>query len=126
MFKNHKKILFLLIIIGLIFVSSNVAFAQGDNETDIAIEDNQLAPITEEDSIDNALNDNDLSTANDDGISSSDNITLLIVSDNPGTNILDAACQELFNENDFKNVNIIDLDFSYLLLYNYIAPLKNI
>ena len=51
MFKNHKKILFLLIIIGLIFVSSNVAFAQGDNETDIAIEDNQLAPITEEDSI---------------------------------------------------------------------------
>ena len=70
MFKNHKKILFLLIIIGLIFVSSNVAFAQGDNETDIAIEDNQLAPITEEDSIDNALNDNDLSTANDDGISS--------------------------------------------------------
>ena len=112
MFKNRKVILFSLIIIGLILVSSNVAFAQNDNETDIAFYDDPSTPIDviEEDNIDDfQINDNndDLSIDNDDGLSSSDNITLFFVSDNPGTNILDAACQEIFNENDFKNVNII-------------------
>ena len=112
MFKNRKVILFSLIIIGLILVSSNVAFAQNDNETDIAFYDDPSTPIDviEEDNIDDVqINDNndDLSIDNDDGLSSSDNITLFFVSDNPGTNILDAACQEIFNENDFKNVNII-------------------
>lgn len=44
---------------------------------------------------------------NDAALSSKENYTLFFISDNPGTNILDAASQELFLENDFKNVNII-------------------
>ena len=53
MFKNRKVILFSLIIIGLIIVSSNVAFAQNDNETDIAFYDDPSTPIDviEEDNI---------------------------------------------------------------------------
>ena len=99
MFKKNIKIFLLVIIIGLIFISSQAAFAQGDNETGIADDNNQLTAVDmEENNIDNPQlngNDNadDLGIADDgeddEKISSSENITLLIVSDNPGTNILE-------------------------------------
>ena len=43
----------------------------------------------------------------DNRLSNTQNTTLFIVSDNPGTNILDKACLELFSENKLDNVNLI-------------------
>ena len=40
-------------------------------------------------------------------MSDSQNITLFLISDNPGTNILDQASQELYNENKLQNVNLV-------------------
>ena len=116
MFKNSRKILFFLIIIALIIVSLTVVSAQQDNETDIAVDNNQVDSIDvlKENNIDNSkLSENDntddvgIASKDDGKISSSDNITLLIVSDNPGTNILEYASQELVGEHDFKNVNLV-------------------
>ena len=127
MFKNNKKIVVFIIIIGLIFVSSQMVSAQGDNETNLEMDDNsidaieiqneddyQLNEISDDNelSIDNAnSNGNDLSVDNDnldnERLSSSDNITIFLVSDNPGTNILDVASRELYDEYDLKNVNFV-------------------
>ena len=148
MFKNREKILLLFIIMGLILISSNTAFAQSIDGSDISIDDNQLVPIdniinddildddTEDYQIkenvygnDNAneeiiQNDNaDYNRIEDDNsnhnpkehniqgnneiLSSTDKKTILIVSDNPGTNILDASSKELYEEYDLSNVNLV-------------------
>ena len=127
MFKNNKKIVVFIIIIGLIFVSSQMVSAQGDNETNLEMDDNSIDAIEIQNEDDYQLNeisdDNELSidNANSNGIdlsvdndnldnerlSSSDNITIFLVSDNPGTNILDVASRELYDEYDLKNVNFV-------------------
>ncbi|MBR1610606.1 MAG: cobaltochelatase subunit CobN, partial [Methanobrevibacter sp.] len=101
-------------------ISCQVAFAL-ENDTGLIIESNQAiesnVDLIEEDIVeDSSGSGNDLSSdslnsldtsESEDSISSQDNYTLFFISDNPGTNILDAASHELFNEHDFKNVNII-------------------
>ena len=116
-----KKRWFLVIFsILIIIISRQVAFAL-ENDTGLSIESNQAiesnVDLIEEDIVeDSSGSGNDLSSdslnsldtsESEDSISSQDNYTLFFISDNPGTNILDAASHELFNEHDFKNVNII-------------------
>ena len=115
---NHKKnvafsaILFII----LMLIASQAVYAQG-NETDLGA-DEQSVDVIEQglsdnvQSEDNSLdNDFQLSGGNSsDGageVSSSESINILIVSDNPGTNILDSACRELYDEHDLKNVNLV-------------------
>ncbi len=121
MFKNKRYFLAIFAIL-IIIISSQVVFAL-ENDTDTSIENNQGIgsdkdlindEIVVEDCTESGghtsegLNsDNLLESTSENTVSSQKNYTLFFISDNPGTNILDSASQELFNENDFKNVNII-------------------
>lgn len=121
MFKNKRYFLAIFAIL-IIILSSQVVFAL-DNDTDTSIENNQCIgcdkdlindEIVVEDctesgghTSDGLNSDNLLESTSENTVSSQKNYTLFFISDNPGTNILDSASQELFNENDFKNVNII-------------------
>lgn len=119
MFFKNNKVLSLIIMAVLMVCMSQAVFALEHNDTDMGIDNNQaiesdIGIIKEnsvvEDCIENEkeLNSQDmLGYSSEDKTSSQDNYTLFFISDNPGTNILDAASQELFRENDFRNVNII-------------------
>jgi len=121
MFKNKRFYLAIFAIL-IIILSSQVVFAL-ENDTDTSIEDNQFIG-SDNDLIDDDIvvedctesgghtsdglnSDNLLESTSENTVSSQKNYTLFFISDNPGTNILDAASQELFNGSDFKNVNII-------------------
>ena len=121
MFKNKRFYLAIFAIL-IIIISSQVVFAL-ENDTDTSIEDNQFIG-SDNDLIDDDIvvedctesgghtsdglnSDNLLESTSENTVSSQKNYTLFFISDNPGTNILDAASQELFNGSDFKNVNII-------------------
>ena len=120
MISKKEKYCLLLVIILLFGISFNVAYAHDDcNDTYLNEEVNQQNQLV------NEIDDLTIETKNFDGslnviddeiqsIDSSDgkentNLTLLIVSDNPGTNILDAASNDLFIEQpDLKGkVNIV-------------------
>ena len=121
MFKNKRFYLAIFAIL-IIILSSQVVFAL-ENDTDTSIEDNQFIG-SDNDLIDDDIvvedctesgghtsdglnSDNLLESTSENTVSSQKNYTLFFISDNPGTNILDAASQELFNGSDFKDVNII-------------------
>lgn len=106
--KRQNIILILLVMLslcllsGVVFAGSNDTSMAGDSDSEaISIADVEVQNINSEDSnkisIDNSYED----------LSDSQNTTLFIISDNPGTNILDKASGELFDENKLKNVNLI-------------------
>ncbi|WP_458454135.1 cobaltochelatase subunit CobN [Methanobrevibacter sp.] len=117
--KGNKFCLLVLII--LIVCFSQAVFAQSNNDSDISINsigiDEEIEiPLQSDNEISSDFSDEDninLESSNDEvedlpnQLSSSDNITVFIVSDNPGTNILDSACRELYGEYDFENVNFV-------------------
>lgn len=115
MFK-YKKVFLLLLIIFLAF-SSQMVFAQNDADSNSDNICNDVGDIdlvnnenTDNIKLDNVLESNGEVNNNvnsNEMVSPSENLTLLIVNDNPGTNILEYSCQELFDEYDFKNVNLI-------------------
>lgn len=83
---------------------TQIVFAQDSNDTDVLIENTDFNQgIDTLDVGTESLQD----TSSDEASSSSENITIFIISDNPGTNILDSASRELFDENpQLTNVNI--------------------
>ncbi len=117
---KKEKYCYLLVFIILISISFNIVYAQ-DNCSDADISND----LTQQDLIVDEMDDSDfedsnldepLSSANDEIVSSvssdnkrNSNLTLFVVSDNPGTNILDAASADLFDEhpNLKENVNIV-------------------
>ena len=121
MLNRYKKYYCLIIVILIILCFSiQISFAQS-NETDISAnaDDSQSIQVNEANDAQLSTNhdSNNVSKLNekdsfnsDEGsakLSSSSNFTIFIVSDNPGTNILDMACKELFDENsNLENVNI--------------------
>ena len=131
MAKNYRKFHYFVIIMLLVFCFSvQISFAQSNNESDssFSLDDSyQVIEVPEVDGnklkadnidnsnlindskINNELNEKDSfdSNGDNDKLSSSPDFTILIVSDNPGTNILDISCKELFDENpNLANVNI--------------------
>ena len=129
MTKNYRKFHYFVIIMLLVFCFSvQISFAQSNNESDssFSLDDSyQVIKVPEVDGdklkadnidnsnlindskINNELNEKDSFDSNGDKLSSSPEFTILIVSDNPGTNILDISCKELFDENpNLANVNI--------------------
>ena len=106
--KKQNIILILLIVLsvlvlsGAAFAVSNDTSAAGDVDSEaISIADAKVHNINSDDS-----NKISIDNSNED-LSDSQNTTLFIISDNPGTNILDKASVELFNENKLNNVNLV-------------------
>ena len=84
---SHKK-LFLIIIILSFFLFAQVSFAQtNDNLTS-----------------DNNLGNDDSGILND---NNPKNKTIFIISDNPGTNIIDSASDEIYNQDNLSGFNIV-------------------
>ena len=55
----------------------------------------------------NNIDDSVEISSDDDSSAKRNNITLFIVSDSPGTNILDAASKELFDSHNMSSVNLV-------------------
>lgn len=80
---NKKVFLILILISCLIF--SQVSFAEAHNDNLTSADDSQ----------DVIKNDN------------THNKTVFIISDNPGTNIIDSACDEIYNQDNKSGFNIV-------------------
>ena len=98
--KKHNILLALLIMLSLL-IFSQVAFAEANDTA--ANGDNGVEVLSGE-----YCDVNKISTDNSQNeLSDSKNTTLFIISDNPGTNILDKAAWELHDEKKLDNVNLI-------------------
>ena len=98
--KKHNILLALLIMLSLL-IFSQVAFAEA-NDTAVN-SDSEVEVLSSE-----YCDVNKISTDNSQNeLSDSKNTTLFIISDNPGTNILDKAAWELHDEKKLDNVNLI-------------------
>ena len=97
-FFRKKEKIFLIVLIMLSFaIFSQTAFA-GANDTVV----NQDMSNVESDY------SNKISIENsNEKLETSQNTTLFIISDNPGTNILDKAAEELYSEHKLDNVNLV-------------------
>jgi len=114
---KKEKCNYLLIFIILIILSFNMVYAQ-DNATETFIDNNlsqqnQIAVEMEDSNFQDNGFDESLNSVHEDteDLASSDNkgksnVTLFIVSDNPGTNILDAASADLFDEHPNLRENV--------------------
>ena len=88
---SHKR-LFLIIVLLSFFLFAQVSFAQSDSN--MTLEDDSHDELSVDDS--NELQESDVK-----------NKTVFIVSDNPGTNIIDSACDEMYNQDGMSGFNIV-------------------
>ena len=86
------KKLFLIIIILSLFLFTQVSFAQTDDNLTLSDESHDELLVDNS----NALNGNNVK-----------NKTIFIISDSPGTNVLDAASDELYNQDHLSGFNIV-------------------
>lgn len=103
--KNKKYLCILILIIITLCLIIPQSFAH-DNSTS-----NDLGTHSENEDVLTSNNNVEISSTNNhlqsDNSAKSNNITLFIVSDSPGTNILDAAGNELFSSENMSNVNLV-------------------
>ena len=113
--KVKPKMIWMLLAIVLCFCFfSQFAFAES-NATDIvetAEAENAINSVdfVNSDTVMEVSNDNNHEISIDNceaKLYNSKNTTLFIISDNPGTNILDKASNEIFNGSNIKNVNLV-------------------
>ena len=88
---SHKR-LFLIIIILSFFLFAQVCFAQSDSNTTLHEDSHDELAIDES---------NDLHESN------VKNKTVFIISDNPGTNIIDSASDEIYNQDKLSGFNLV-------------------
>ena len=88
---SHKK-LFIIIIIFSFFLLAQVSFAQTDNN--LTLEEDTHEELAVDDS--NEIQESDVK-----------NKTVFIISDNPGTNIIDSASDEIYNEDKLSGFNLV-------------------
>ena len=88
---SHKKF-FLIILILSFFLFAQVSFAQSDSN--LTLEDNSHDELSVDDS--NDLYESDVK-----------NKTVFIISDNPGTNIIDSASDEIYNQDKLSGFNLV-------------------
>ena len=108
-FYSKKSIILILIAILSCCFLSQVAFAEG-NDTVVTAEIEQV--ISDSNNVEIQISESEdadeISMENShEELSNSQNTTLFIISDNPGTNILDKASNEIFNGSNLKNVNLV-------------------
>ena len=126
-YRKKLNILLIFLIILSFCLFCQVAFAETNDNMTIGIDDSVSDDVIEVSNSEYS-DSNKISIDNHENrLSNSQNTTLFIVSDNPGTNILDKASQELFSENKLNNVNLIirsgdqikemsEAELTYLLL----------
>ena len=94
--RKKQTLLVILLVILSLSLFSQVAFAQSNvTDDDLKQDDNVDVVLDSESDGSNYISKNSMNT------------TLFIISDNPGTNVLDKSGQELFEEHDLKNVNLV-------------------
>ena len=113
-FRNKTGIFLLLLIILCFFTLSQAVFAESNSTVADELKQTYFVShdLKENSNLLEVSNENTdskmISNSNsNDKLSNSRNITLFIISDNPGTNILDKAGKELFVENDLTGVKLI-------------------
>ena len=99
--KNRKYFCLLILLITIFIIPHSFAL---DNSTsnDLSISDNDNA-VLNSNTVEESVSNNNLISDS----SKSQNITLFIVSDNPGTNILDKASDELSGSQNLSNINLV-------------------
>ena len=112
-YRKKRNILFALLMILCLCMLSQLAFAESNITSADDVGDN-LHSASELDDVNLASksiyceDSNKISIENSCGnLKDSKNTTLFIISDNPGTNILDKASVELFSEHDLSNVDLV-------------------
>ena len=100
--KNKKYFCVLILLITIFIIPYSFAL---DNSTsdDVSVSDNDNV-LLNDNSVEKSVNNDNLGS---DDSSKSRNITLFIVSDNPGTNILDKASDELSSSQNLSNINLV-------------------
>ena len=88
---SHKR-LFLIIIILSFFLFAQVSFAQSDSNMTLQDDSHDELSVGES----NDLHESDAK-----------NKTVFIISDNPGTNIIDSACDEIYNQDGLSGFNMV-------------------
>ena len=88
----NKKLFFIIIIIASFFLFAQVSFAQTDDN--LTLNDNSYEELVVDES--DILNEDN-----------TNNKTIFIISDSPGTNVLDAAADEIYNQDSLSGFNIV-------------------
>ncbi len=110
---KYKKLACLIILVLFAFcISTQFAFALDTNSSDLTNSD-QTSDLIQSNDLDYKISAGNAeivqkdNNAND-SVSSSKDFSIFVVSDNPGTNVLDSACRELLDEHDnLDNVKFI-------------------
>ena len=106
-YRKKLNILLMIFIILSFCLFWQTAFAVADDTISIGIDNSSTDNVIEVSN--NEYHDSDkISQDNQENdLSKSQNTTLFIISDNPGTNILDKASWELYDEGKLSGVNLI-------------------
>ena len=99
---KNKKYFCLLILLITIFIIPHSFALDNSTANDLSISDNEDIVLTDN-TVEKSVSNNNLMSDS----SKSQNITLFIVSDNPGTNILDKASDELSGSQNLSNINLV-------------------
>ncbi|WP_296895182.1 cobaltochelatase subunit CobN [uncultured Methanobrevibacter sp.] len=99
---KNKKYFCLLILLITIFIIPHSFALDNSTANDLSISDNEDIVLTDN-TVEKSVSNNNLMSDS----SKSQNITLFIVSDNPGTNILDKASDELRGSQNLSNINLV-------------------
>ena len=88
---SNKKLFFIIILLTFVLFAQ-VSFAQSDSN--LTLQDHYQDELAIDDS--NGLHESDAK-----------NKTVFIISDNPGTNIIDSACDEIYNQDGLSGFNMV-------------------
>ena len=103
MFLKNKKYFCVLILLITIFIIPYSFALDNSTSDDVYLSDNDNT-VLNDNAVEESVNHDNLGSADS---SKSQNITLFIVSDNPGTNILDKASDELSSSQNLSNINLV-------------------
>ena len=106
-YMKKKNILVMILVILSFCLFSQLAFAEANDTIAIGADVSNADNIVEVSSSEYCDSNKISSDNHENDLSNSQNTTLFIISDNPGTNILDKACWELYDEGKLTNVNLI-------------------
>ena len=103
LYLKNKKYFFVLVLLITIFIIPYSFALDNSTSNDVSISDNDNV-LLNDNSVEKSVNNDNLGSVDS---SKSQNITLFIVSDNPGTNILDKASDELSSSQNLSNINLV-------------------
>ncbi len=104
---KNKKFFSIIILLFLVFcltIPQVLAFDNSTSKVSVCIADSENLSTGDCTNTEISASYNDNSQGN---LSSNGDINLFIVSDSPGTNILDKASDEIFNSHNMSNVNLV-------------------